>query len=683
MLVGIVALVAEFGQALLDRAENQRVADLAAYSGAVAFTATSSNTAMAAAANRVVTLNGIAATDASVQLVPSPRDEAAQAVNVAISTTRPLFLAPILGFQNFLPVGAEAFVQLGGSTPPCIIALSPAQTGVTLTGGTTVNAPECAVASNAAVSVPCGTRINTITVNYDSASPPSQPCGGIAAPAGRSLTITRGPTADPLATYAGVTTATARHATVAALAAPAAPAAPTVSVTGGTDLDFPWWNDTGYFGGKLPSGCAQSYASGWIITCAAGKSYTFGTVKIQHAVRLALTGSGATTFNFRGTLSINNGAFEFPAATYNFAKGLEVNSGANVTFGAGTFNVAESMTIHTGTSSFGAGTYTIGQRLLVSSGTVTFGDGTYNIRQGMTTNGGTTTTFGAGTFNIGASTASCSGATYSVCHTGTTLTFGGPSTFAFAAGLYNNGGSTMVLGSGTTNSYRIGPSSGGNAIFGGGGSKTRFADAIGTGKVFELGGNLNMANGGGSCMTLPAAAQHDIKGYVSTAGGTRLGAGVYTVNGYIALGANGGGDVSCDGSTVGIEGTGVTLVASGATTPSSWTCSGVSFCIGAGYGNVRLSAPTGGDTAKLVVVGPSVASGITAGATFAEGAGTTFSGAMYFPIGPITLSGGASVGNGPGECLQIIGSRVTLSGGTKAASACITNSTGGAIVLVE
>ena len=40
------------------------------------------------------------------------------------------------------------------------------------------------------------------------------------------------------------------------------------------------------------------------------------------------------------------------------------------------------------------------------------------------------------------------------------------------------------------------------------------------------------------------------------------------------------------------------------------------------------------------------------------------------PNGAVSLSGGAGVGNGAGQCLQLVGSQVTLSGGSTLASAC-------------
>jgi len=303
-----------------------------------------------------------------------------------------------------------------------------------------------------------------------------------------------------------------------------------------------------------------------------------------------------------------------------------------------------------------------------------FGPGTYNIAQGVQTGGGTTTTFGAGTFNIGPSpTANCSAGNYSICNTGSSLSFGATgssSSFVLSNGIYNGGGETLTMGSGSSNSYNIGKNSAGNAMYLGGGSTTTLADASKGGGIFQVVGMLNVASGGGSCLTLPAASAHDINGNFSTAGGTTLGAGVYSVNGYVALGANGGGDVTCGGSTVGMNGNGVTFVISASSTLTSGTCAGTAFCLASGYGHVTLVAPSSGTTEDLIVIGPTTSTN-TAGATFAEGAtATSLSGVFYAPYGPFSLSGGASVGNGTSQCLEVIASQVTLTGGTTLASTC-------------
>ena len=607
-LIGMVGLVAEYGHGLLSKVENQRVADLAAYAGALAYNTTNSTTAMTTAADSVAALNNVPAGDVNVSLVTSPSGDGQSAVEATIATQVPLLLSQILGSGPNLPVNSTGYAELIAGTPACIIALKSGGTGVTLSGGTTVTASACAVASNNTVTVPCGDTITTPTVAYDSAGLPSEPCSGITAPAGKTVSLVHSATADPLATNSGVTTATARLTTVGAMTAPSAPTVPS-----GQDINFAYSpSATVTQCNQIPGVSCSFSGNTWTLTATGQSSYNFGNITLGGGINLNFSTGGS------------------PSAIYNFSGSID----------------------NTGT-------------------TVVFGPGTYNIARGVITGGGTTTTFGAGTFDIGRATSGCSGsATYSICNT-STLTFGGPSTFVLQAGIDNTGGSTLILGSGSTNSFNIGPGSDGNAIIAGGGSKTVFGDATGATDLFQMIGNFDVTSGGGSCMTISAAAQHDIEGNFATAGGTFLGSGVYTVTGYIGLGSNGGGDVTCNGVDVGMSGTGVTFVDGAGSTPSSGSCSGQAFCLAAGYNNVSLIAPTAGTTAGLVVIGP-IPTSNTAGALFAEGASNTnLSGVFYFPNGTISLGGSASVGSGTGQCLELIGSQVTLTGGTTAASTCI------------
>jgi Flp pilus assembly protein TadG len=616
-LIGMVGLVAEYGHGLLSKVENQRVADLAAYAGALAYNTTNSTDAMTAAADGVAALNNIPAGSVAVALVTSPSGDGHSAVDVTVATQVPLLLSQILGSGPNLPVNSTGYAELVAGAPACILALNQGGTGVTLSGGAAVTAPACAVASNNTVTVPCGDTITTTSVAYDSAAIPSQPCGGIKAPTGGTLSLVHTLTADPLATNSGVTTATGRLSTVAALTAPGAP-----SVPAGQDISFAYSaSATQTQCNSIPGVSCTFSGNTWTLTASGHSSYNFGNITLGGGINLNFSTGGASS------------------AVYNF-NGSITNTGT----------------------------------------TVNFGPGAYNIAQGLITGGGTTTTFGAGTFNIGQATSNCGGGgRYSICNT-STLTFGGPSTFVLSAGIDNTGGSTLTMGAGSTNSFNVGPGSDGNAIVAGGGSKTVFGDATGAGDLFQMVGNFNVISGGGSCMTISAASQHDIEGYFATAGGTLLGSGVYTVTGYIGLGANGGGDVTCNGSTLGMNGTGVTLVTGGGSTPSSGTCSGQAFCLAAGYNNVSLTAPSAGTTAQLVVIGP-ISTSNTAGATFGEGASNTnLSGVFYFPNGTVSLGGNASVGSNSGQCLELIGAQVTLTGGTTAASTCISGASGGATV---
>jgi hypothetical protein len=615
VLVGMVALVADFGHALVSNAEDQRVADIAAYAGGLAYVATGSTAAMGAAAKNAAALNGILGANVTASLATSPRSSSKQAVSVTVQTTETLHLATFLNTSNTFAVSATAYAELESQVSGCVIALKTGGTGVTLSGGASISAPSCSVASNNTVTVPCGTSITAKAVAYDSAAAPSQGCSGISA-----SSITQALTADPLAGNAQVSAATARMSAVAAMTSPAAPA----TTSGGGNIEF-GYTQSSTASQALADGCSATMSgSTWTINCNIASAYNFGTIIVDGGITVVFNTRAGSTYNFNGAITNTGG-------------------GTTLTFGAGTFNVV----------------------------------------QGITNSG--TLTFGAGSFNVGSATSACSGAgKYSVCNT-SKLTFGGPSSFVLAAGFYNSGGSTLTIGSGSTNSFNIGASSDGNSLTMGGGATTVFADATGSGNVFQFAGNLNVTSGGGSCLTISSAAQHDINGYVAGAGGMILGGGIYTVSGYVALGASGGGDVTCGGNSVGVSGTGVTFVTGGASTPAaSSSCSNTAFCLASGYNHVTLTAPTSGAAAYLLVIGPSSSSN-TLGATFTDGASaTSLSGAFYFPYGPLSLGGGASVGNGSGQCLELVGSQITLSGGSATASTCIAStSAASSVALVQ
>ena len=672
VLVGITGLVAELGHGLLTKAENQRVSDLAAYAGALAYSAscstTCSTTTMTNAAKSVAVLNGVAASAVTVNLTASPRGGSSQAVFVKIATTNLVLLAPFTG-RSSLAIGANAYAQIGGSASAqgCIIALSASGTGVMLSGGTTISATGCAVASNNTVSVPCGTYIAAKAVTY--ATSYTQGCaGGITA-----TTLTKATATDPISGNTGVSTATARISTVNAMTSPASPTAP--SVAAGTDLAFSYYPTT-----MNVSGCSGTLSgSTWTLNCAGGGTYNFGNLTIGGGLSVNVTGGNAsTTYNFSGCVFNSGSALSFGAGNFNIAKGIATGGGTTTTFGAGTYRVGASTAACNSLSNYP--TSCIGYSICNPGASLTFaGPSTFSLSSGILTSGSSTLTMGSGqtnTFNVGSAATACNnGGIYSLCNlsSGTTA-FGSSgsasSTFSFSAGIYNSGGSTLTLGTGAANSFKVGASSDGNAVYAGGGSTTTFADATGGSSVFQMNGNFNVASGGGSCMTISAAAQHDINGYFATAGGTLLGAGVYTIDGYIGLGSNGGGDVTCSGATVGMSGTNVTLVSSGVSTMSSGSCSGLSFCLAGGYNNVTLTAPTAGIYTGLAVIGPA-SSSRGSGANLTEGANnTSISGVFYYPNGAVSLSGGASIGNGSGQCLTLIGTQVSLSGGTTAASSC-------------
>ncbi|WP_158807108.1 pilus assembly protein TadG-related protein [Beijerinckia sp. L45] len=409
-----------------------------------------------------------------------------------------------------------------------------------------------------------------------------------------------------------------------------------------------------------------------------GGSVVFGPGTYNIAQGVSTTGGsvtfGAGTYNVAQGISTTGGSATFGAGTYNVAQGISTSGGATASFGAGTYTIAQGVSTGGGsTTTFGAGTFTIGQSVSTAGGATTaFGAGAFTIAQGVYTAGGGTTTFGAGSFAIGQGTTACTGAgKYSICNLGTT-TFAGPSMFLLSSGIYNTGGSTLLLGANTTtNSFQVGASSDGYALYVGGGSTTTFGDA--TTGLFQMAGNI-YAPQGGSCMTFSKAAQHDINGSVATAGGTIFGSGIYTVSGYIGMGYANGGNTTCNGVSVGATGTDVTFVTGAASTMASANCPSAAFCISSGFNNVSLSAPTTGPYANLLIVGPTTYN--TGGIALTEGyGGSTLNGAIYFPYGPMTLAGSAGMAPAAGRCLQVIASQINFSGsGNMSAATCFSGS---------
>ncbi len=591
--------------ALVERAENQRVADLAAFSAATAYGKNGSEREMIAAANRVATMNRFDSSAIEATLVPLPNDASALAVRVSVVTDKPLFLSRVVSERVSLAVSAEAYAlvsQAETSPSACILALDASGTGLTLSGGTKVEAEECVTSSNAVVAVPCGTSIVSLEVTYGSVAVPSAPCSGIKGPGNSAAKITKRHTPDPFENNTRVAAAAARVSVAADVKYP-----PTPTVLSGGNIDFAW-DQNGTRNQALAVGCTATWSQPtWKLDCGSKTDVSFGTITMGGGIQL--------DFNVNGPAG----------ATYTFS---------------GPVTVAGSQT--------------------------RFGKGNYVFSKGLNTSG--TVTFGAGSFSFGLHS-SCG---YSICNNGgASLTFAGPSSFSVANGIKSSGGTTLVMGEGTGNSFHLGAASGtGYALHAEGGAKVTMADATGSLGRFEVKGDIKAD--GGSCLSIPAAANHDFSGFLSIAGGLILGAGNYAIDGYFALGDSGGGNVNCFGSDLSLDADQVALVVSGSKQSKSGSCTGKAFCVASGYRNIRLVAPAQGALAGFAVIGPIDASQ-KAGAAFVEGGSNArVSGVFYFPNGPVDLKGGANaLGLADGvSCLQIVGSTIALSGGTAAASEC-------------
>ncbi len=662
IIIGTLGLAVEYGAATVVRTTNQRIADAAAFAGAVAYNVTGNLSDAQSAAQKVATLNNYSGGTPSVTIVPSPADASRNAIRVSLSQTVPLGLSSFFSSAyDSQTVAANATAELISQTSNCIVALDRNSSGIELSGGTSVTGNRCGVAANARLRLAnCGVYIQASSASYGTTLDVPNNCGGtlgLRKADGSALTAVQRSVADPYLGNAVVASATARLTTVAAQTAPTAPAVSVAAV--GSPIAF-GYNDATTIAQANTIGCtATRSGSTWTMNCPAGSTRNVGAVTISGgiAVRFNMTGTIANVLNFNGSVS-GEDRLTFGPGTYNI-RGNLIGGYGGITFSGNALNV-------TGFVNPG------------SSGTSSFGDGTYTINQGLFMLGSVTVTFGAGSYNIGRATIACGGSgLYSICsQTSGGVTFTGSSTFTLNSGLRTGGGATITLGSGTANSYHLGSSSDGFAFRGDGGAKTTLADAT-DGGLMQFVGNVNLT-GGGSCLVVGAAGQHDIRGNLWGSGAMLLRTGTYTVLGTINFGGSGGGNTNCGGSNIGLSADGVTFVvgADSRISSSGGACSGnPAFCVAAGYSSVLMRPPASGNQAGFALIGPQSSTN-TAGALFTSGATNSIvTGAFYLPNGAVTMSGGARTGDASG-CLELIGQSVSLSGGAVLGSNCL--SSGGA-----
>jgi uncharacterized membrane protein len=103
-VIGISALAVEFGHGLLQRSDNQRVADLAAYGGALVYNSSGGNAVTAeSAARNIAALNGLTSDNVTVNVAIT-----ANQIQVTVTTNLPMYLAQVLTGSATLSVAATA-----------------------------------------------------------------------------------------------------------------------------------------------------------------------------------------------------------------------------------------------------------------------------------------------------------------------------------------------------------------------------------------------------------------------------------------------------------------------------------------------------------------------------------------------------------------------------------------------
>lgn len=621
VLLGFAGLSLEYGQLLVVRAEAQRTADLASHAGAIAYARAGDTRAMTDAAEGVARLNGFDAAEINVVLDTSFAAASGGAVRATITTPKPLYLPSLVGGNSAVDVAASAVAGALGGAPACLLALDPDGSGITLSGGTTMDASDCSIASNAAVEAPCGTSMITASLSYDSATPPDTgSCSTIRTPEGDAAPITRRSTPDPLAGTAPIDQARDQMGRTGALSPPGdVVVAPAPGIHFGSNA-----RKTRNQANAL--GCTASFASSdstWTLSCSGRSTVNIGDITL---------GGGLT-------LRFNPGAPE--TTTYNLSGAID-NGGSRMIFAGGTYNVAG----------------------------------------GIRTNGGSVTEFGTGTYRIGRADRKCNGAQVSICNT-SAVTFAGPSAFVLPGGVRNSGGSSLTLGTGNGNSFRIGPGSDGDAISTAGGAETIMGDA--EGGLFEVTGWIDAGRGGSCLVLPAAELHEINgsvlgSGAIRFGAGTYAIDGYLHLGGNGGSSAPCGGErisIKAENTTF--------LIAANGPEPKGGNCRDQAFCVTGGYSDVNFTATRSGPYADMAFIGPLDPTRTEGALFAGGADGSEVSGAFYFPNGPIATSGGASATAGADRCLQMIGSEFSLSGGTSVASECdLPGSAGqGRVVLLE
>lgn len=180
VFLGMIGLGVEVSHWAVVKLELQRTADIAALGAGRVLNTTGDAYTAATAALNLAEINGIGASTRSwnadtgtlwetmvtAKLVAGIRNPVDQAFEVTAQRSVALVIAELFLGASSVNVSARGWaelVQVSTGTPqPCIVGLAPSQsavTGVSVSGGATLSAGDCAIRANAAVSVTTGGEI--------------------------------------------------------------------------------------------------------------------------------------------------------------------------------------------------------------------------------------------------------------------------------------------------------------------------------------------------------------------------------------------------------------------------------------------------------------------------------------------------------------------------------------------
>lgn len=457
-LIGTAAFAVELGQGYRSKISLQGPADAAALAAANAYVQSPDDAVLAAAAKDVALANGILPQRVTVRHITGYSATISDVVQVTITTSIPLHLARIFTPKTSYDVTVASIASLPSrQAPPCILALAPSN-GVTLSGGTSVSASNCALLSNGPIAISGGSTISAKAVTSSGDIGLSGGSGlkadtityggsltnaGGSSVTGRQVKAT-GSTPDPLANNSALAAAFSR---LGSYTAPRRASVPT-----GDDLSLSYYPTTMTFQGKTGT------LSDGTWTFPAGE-YHFanlntGSLKLNIQGPSVVTVSGSVTVGGGGGLMLPDGPVTINApvalsggttltvgAGRHYFGSISLGGGSTATIGAGDMDVAGAILVDGGGSrlTVGAGNYAIGNdgkgtAIGLSGGSeASFGDGAFSANGAVKTAGGSNIVFGAtGTHYINGDLDLNGGSTF------------GSGTYLINGGFTNNTGGTMA-----------------------------------------------------------------------------------------------------------------------------------------------------------------------------------------------------------------------------------------------
>lgn len=474
-LVGMGAFAVEISRGYAADTANQRIADMAALAGALAYNVNSNTSQMTATAKAVVAAQGLPSSAATVALVTDAAS-AKQLVQVSVTTPVPLALGRVFTSAlsyDVTAVGSATTTTTTTTSPPCIVALNNNNsTGITLDGGVSISAAGCAVNTNGRVTVPYGTSITAKQVN----------AGGTVVNPGNG--ITTAPTAGNIV----ANKANAASDWMKEDSGLKAALCQVNKLAGSSDSDYADGNTACISQQALPVTLANTSTEDW----------TTGYVPLN----------AGTPHQYQ--TSAYSCQYNIPMGTWTIRK-LTIGGGCTMTFASGSTLKFESIDLN-GTLTIGDGNVTVVNTLTQNSD-LTMGNGNHSFGA-IAISGGRTLTIGTGNFNLGKAISIGGG-------TKIYINIGAGNSVAIG----NDGSGTAInLGNGSLLCFTVVNGSGCVAPTAAGGN-------------FSVNGQV--VTGGGSTLVFPKAATHIINGSLSSAGSMTFGAGLYVLNGSFTNGTGG------------------------------------------------------------------------------------------------------------------------------------------------